>query len=182
MSDFEKEKQAFELRCVECGENKNLTMLPHRDKDGNMVGVLYACEKCRETVQGSECIIDARRDEEIADLKDENENLRQESLSWAQEAKTQRSTVREIYQVITGATGEPGDWNGAQPVKAIMKKIAALKAEIERKDAVLRKADFILDRVGVFVKSKEKIKKPDGREWFDEQRKKIKQALQGEEE
>jgi cell division protein FtsB len=58
--------------------------------------------------------------------------------------------------------------------------IKELETEIERKNEALKVADFTLDRVGVFVKSKEKIKKPDGHEWFDEQRKKIKQALQGE--
>lgn len=82
---MEKEKQAFEIRCIECGGSKNLTMLPHRDKDGDMVGVLYACEECRETVQGSECIVDARRDKEIATLKAEIENVRKNAEHWYNE-------------------------------------------------------------------------------------------------
>ena len=35
----------------------------------------------------------------------------------AQEARTANATIAEIYQVVTGATGEPGNWHGAEPVK-----------------------------------------------------------------
>jgi hypothetical protein len=85
MSDMEKDKQAFEMRCVECGESKNLTMLPHRDKCDNMVGVLYACGDCMEIVRGSQCIIDVRRDKEIAALKAEIEELRKNAEYWYNE-------------------------------------------------------------------------------------------------
>lgn len=39
---------------------------------------------------------------------------------WKQEARTANGTIAEIYQAITGATGEPGNWNGADPVKAFI--------------------------------------------------------------
>lgn len=100
-TSMKKRIKRFEMRCVECGENEKLFMLPHRDKNGNMVGVLFACDACRDIVQGSECIIDARRDEEIAVLKARIENLEHAYCG-------------------------------------IFDKWEALKAEIERKDAVLR--------------------------------------------
>jgi hypothetical protein len=78
--------------------------------------------------------------------------LKQEAQIHAQEAKTANSTIYEIYQCVTGATGEPGNWHGAEPVRAALaakdadyalgvsmltKKIAALTAERDtlRKDA-----------------------------------------------
>lgn len=45
------------------------------------------------------------------------DNARAQAESWAQEARTQRATVHDAYQAATGATGEPGDWHGAQPVR-----------------------------------------------------------------
>ena len=53
-------------------------------------------------------------------------SLQLEAEIWAQEARTQKHTVHECYQAVTGATGEPGDWNGARPV---VERIEALEAE-----------------------------------------------------
>lgn len=75
----------------------------------------------------------------IDEVRDENATLRQqlqqaearadhcerEARQWRQEARTQSSIVAEIYQELTGKTGEPGDWNGARPIKsAILRKQA----------------------------------------------------------
>jgi hypothetical protein len=116
-------------------------------------------------------------EKEIAALKAENENLRQEARLWAQEARTQRSTVCEIYQVITGATGEPGDWNGAQPVKAVKKELFALKSEIERKDEALREAQKMAVAIEKCSIEPDKVYIHAGRI-----KQAAKQALQGEEE
>lgn len=57
------------------------------------------------------------------DAADElNARLKLEAQCHAQEARTANATVHEIYQVISGATGEPGNWNGADPVKAYVAK------------------------------------------------------------
>ncbi|TFH84949.1 hypothetical protein EQG41_19705 [Billgrantia azerbaijanica] len=48
------------------------------------------------------------------------ERLEQEARIHAQEARTQRATVQAIYQLVTGATGEPGDWHGAEPVRELV--------------------------------------------------------------
>ena len=55
------------------------------------------------------------------------ERLKQEAQIQAQEARSQRATVREIYQAVTGRTGEPGDWHGSQPVLALIEERDALR-------------------------------------------------------
>jgi hypothetical protein len=47
----------------------------------------------------------------------------------AQEATTANSTIAEIYQLVTGSSGEPGNWNGAAPIrKLIAERNALLRA------------------------------------------------------
>ncbi|RYF31379.1 MAG: hypothetical protein EOO23_02760 [Comamonadaceae bacterium] len=55
------------------------------------------------------------------------ERLKQEAQIHAQEARTANATIAAIYQLVTGATGEPGNWNGAEPVRAA---IASLRAQL----------------------------------------------------
>lgn len=57
------------------------------------------------------------------------DSLELEARIQAQEARTQRATVQEIYQLITGATGEPGDWRGAEPVRQLIEDLAAVKQD-----------------------------------------------------
>jgi len=61
----------------------------------------------------------ARQEVEIAttSLRALIETLRREAEIHAQEARAANATIAEIYQVVTGSTGEPGNWNGAKPVK-----------------------------------------------------------------
>lgn len=42
--------------------------------------------------------------------------LRLEAQAHASEARTANATIAEIYKIVTGARGEPGNWNGAKPV------------------------------------------------------------------
>jgi len=44
------------------------------------------------------------------------ERLKLEAQCHAQEARTANATIAEIYQAVSGGTGEPGNWHGAQPV------------------------------------------------------------------
>lgn len=57
--------------------------------------------------------------------------LKLQAQIWAQEAKTQQATVRAAYQACTGATGEPGDWNGAAPIRALVAERDALRSALE---------------------------------------------------
>lgn len=65
----------------------------------------------------------------IAQLEALAERLKQEAQIHAQEARTANHTIGEIYQCVTGATGEPGNWHGAEPVRA---RIAQLEASNEK--------------------------------------------------
>lgn len=65
----------------------------------------------------------ANRLEQLTTLQAEKESLLQQAQIWKQEARTQQSIVYEIYQHITGKTGEPGDWNGAKPVIAHIERL-----------------------------------------------------------
>ncbi|CAM3310173.1 hypothetical protein [Halomonas lysinitropha] len=66
--------------------------------------------------------------QELDEVKAKADRLQLEAEASAQEARTQRATVHEIYQVVTKGTGEPGDWHGAGPVRALMDQYDALAA------------------------------------------------------
>ena len=53
---------------------------------------------------------------EIERLKDLTCRLRQEAQGHAGEARAANHTIYEIYQCVSRARGEPGNWNGAKPV------------------------------------------------------------------
>lgn len=71
----------------------------------------------------------------LADAQNLIERLRLEAESHALEARAQRATVHECYRAVTGGKGEPGDWNGAEPVKRF---VADAQKRIERYEAALR--------------------------------------------
>lgn len=53
------------------------------------------------------------------------ERLKQEAQIHAQEARTANATIAEIYQIVTGKTGEPGNWHGAEPVRKCIEELRA---------------------------------------------------------
>jgi len=53
------------------------------------------------------------------------EAVTQQARMWKMEALTHKATVQECYQACTGSTGEPGDWNGANPVKQLAMRLAS---------------------------------------------------------
>lgn len=56
------------------------------------------------------------------------ERLKLEAQGHAGEAKTANSTIYEIYQVLSGATGEKGNWNGAQPARDFFARLQSSQA------------------------------------------------------
>ena len=78
-----------------------------------------------------------------------NARLRQEAENHAQEARAQKSTVLACYQAVTGSTGEPGDWNSAEPIRQFVARAnaaeAALKAAAqyyEEQNAMAQQSDI----------------------------------------
>lgn len=55
------------------------------------------------------------------------ETCKQQAQIWKQEARTANSTIAEIYQLVTGRRGEPGNWNGAAPIRKLIAERDALK-------------------------------------------------------
>lgn len=69
----------------------------------------------------------------VEELERERDNLKLQAQCHSMEARTQASTVNEIYQECTGKTGEPGNWSGAEPVRKALKdaRNAALEEAAE---------------------------------------------------
>lgn len=70
----------------------------------------------------------------VTELEALAETMKNEAQIHAMEAKTANATINEVNQFISGATGEPANWHGAQPVKDF---VNALKAQLAdaKKDA-----------------------------------------------
>jgi hypothetical protein len=66
---------------------------------------------------------------ELVQLRERCETLKLEAQIHAQEARTANATITEIYQLCTGGSGEPGNWNGAEPVRKLIAERDALRAE-----------------------------------------------------
>lgn len=77
----------------------------------------------------------------IAELEKERELLKLQAQIWAGEARCHKSTVHEIYQFISGATGEKGNWNGAKPV---VEKFTALQSSARQMKEALEKQKWWL--------------------------------------
>jgi hypothetical protein len=59
------------------------------------------------------------------------DRLKLEAQCHEQEARTANATIAEIYQAVSGGSGEPGNWHGARPV------IEALQQAREERTALL---------------------------------------------
>lgn len=70
---------------------------------------------------------------EIERLRNLTERLRSEAQIHSGEARTANASLREAYQAVSGGTGEPGNWNGAEPIKTEIERLRAKLAEAEAK-------------------------------------------------
>lgn len=87
---------------------------------------------CREAISGSQEYV---RADLVAELEALAERLKHEAQLHAQEARTANATIAEIYREVSGGKGEPGNWNGAEPVRA---ELTALRARVTELEAALR--------------------------------------------
>lgn len=69
------------------------------------------------------CLIEANK--EIEQKQTLIDSLILAAQTHAQEARTANATIYEIYQYVSGSTGEPGNWHGAQPVRDAFEKLQA---------------------------------------------------------
>jgi hypothetical protein len=75
---------------------------------------------------------------------DHADRLLREASIHAQEARTANATIAEIYQVLTGATGEPGNWNGAEPARKVMAELERVRGEKDRMLPVFNAATVLV--------------------------------------
>ena len=80
--------------------------------------ILPVIEADREAVRAEQAV-------EIERLKAQRDAAILQAQGWKAEAEAHKSTVHEAYQACTGANGEPGNWNGAQPVVNTLAEQAA---------------------------------------------------------
>lgn len=114
-------------------EPKSLSeRLRDRRFPGKWSDTLTSDSLCIEAAQA----LDAK-DARIAELTALADRLKIEAQAHACEAHTANSTIYEIYQALSGATGEPGNWHGAEPAR----KFAARLSELT---ALLKEAGFAL--------------------------------------
>lgn len=59
-------------------------------------------------------------------LAERVETIKREAQIHAMEARTANATIAEIYQLCAGGIGEPGNWNGAEPVRQLAEQRAQL--------------------------------------------------------
>lgn len=86
----------------------------------------------------------ARLRTKLAEVERERDALKMQAEIWAQEARAQRTTVHDIYRLCTGGKGEPGDWNGAEPVRELV-------ARADRLEAALRDAIECVEGWGAYA-------------------------------
>lgn len=101
----------------------------------------------------SEALMDAatalaEKDARIAELRNLVDRLRLEAQIHAGEARGANATIHEAYQAVTEGKGEPGNWNGAVPIKEelarLRAQLTASRAECEGLRAALRQITEIV--------------------------------------
>jgi hypothetical protein len=70
--------------------------------------------------------------------------LIQQAQIWKGEARCASDTIAEIYQLVTGKKGEPGSWNGAEPVRKL----------VAERDELAQLLDELADAVAAEVNEK----------------------------
>ena len=96
--------------------------------------------------------------EHFAAMEDKCERLKLEAQGHAQEARTANASLYECYQSVSGATGERGNWRGAEPVRkhiaamenlfnasveaqhTLQRRIGELATQIQQSDDIVQKA------------------------------------------
>lgn len=78
----------------------------------------------------------------------ERDALKMQAQVHAQEARTANSTINEIYQAISGATGEPGNWHGAEPVREAFAKLRQERDAL--REALVESRRIVADALKAF--------------------------------
>lgn len=66
---------------------------------------------------------------DLAEARGLIDRLRLEAQIHAGEARCHKATVHEAYQACSGATGEPGNWHGAEPIRKALSEATRQRDE-----------------------------------------------------
>lgn len=129
--------EEFEANRIDCVDQE-LSEFNHDEED-----LAYELAYTRYTLAREELELEHLR-AQVAELEDQKEAVIQQAQIWRQEARTMRNIVAERYQAVTGSAGEPGDWNGAKPVR---EAISELKGGRDKIESALKKmiSMYIID-------------------------------------
>jgi DNA repair exonuclease SbcCD ATPase subunit len=142
-SQFEASASSLEARAKEAMATGSISMMAKADGMREVLPAYRQAIRAIDTLQADNAKLRARCEdaektitelgfnraqETIAKLRELSETLKLEAQQHAQEARTANATIAEIYAVCSGATGEPGNWHGAEPVRQC---VAKLRAEVE---------------------------------------------------
>jgi hypothetical protein len=82
------------------------------------------------------------------------DRLKMEAQSHAMEARGANDTIQKIYQIVTDARGEPGNWNAEVPVRREIDRLHSLLSEaalqieyLHEKFAVTGSGNAVLARI-----------------------------------
>ena len=104
---------------------ETIYLIPGEDVDGAPAMVWCDDPAPGEGMDPAEAVKYVRAD--VRDVVQRKaDNCEQEARQWRQEARTQSAIVAEIYEAVTGKKGEPGDWNGAVPVKERIEELETM--------------------------------------------------------
>ncbi|WP_278366918.1 hypothetical protein [Marinobacter salarius] len=104
---------------------ETIYLIPGEDIDGVM-GYLWCDDPAPSNDHDpAEAVEYVRKDKHDA-VQSKADNCEREARQWRQEARTQSATVAEIYEAVSGKKGEPGDWNGAEPVKRRIEELETI--------------------------------------------------------
>lgn len=126
----------YELGTMESGSSGETYARIMESPTGNLVRYKDHCS-----------LVDEQR-AEIARLQALRDALKLQAQVHAQEARAANSTIAEIYQCVSGATGEVGNWHGAEPVREAFRKLQAQlegvsQVTLECNEELLRRQDAI---------------------------------------
>lgn len=77
---------------------------------------------------------------QVTEAQNLAERMKLEAQCHAGEARAANSTIYEIYQVLSGGKGEPGNWHGAQPARDYVAAAESRATAAEGRVALLEEA------------------------------------------
>lgn len=116
------------LACEFDNEDSVVSRPEYDTLESRLIASQKECEE-QARLNGMGASREAALEARLAKAESLSDQLKLAAQVHAQESRTANATIAEIYQLVTGATGEPGDWNGAEPVRTYIAQAESKLAE-----------------------------------------------------